>query len=203
MVFDFDGTIADSLAAVTKIGNRLAPEFGLAPIKDNEVEKLRGKSSREIFKTLNISIYKVPFILKKVRKEFSGEIENLKPIDGISKALFALKKRGIILAILTSNSQENVQKFLKKNKLAIFDFIYSGSSIFGKDKVIKKMILEKQLDLTRTIYIGDETRDIEACKKCHLRVAAVSWGINNYKILESHKPDWLIDHPSQLLDIIF
>jgi phosphoglycolate phosphatase len=202
-VFDFDGTIVDSLRAVFKIGNRIAPKLGIRQVKDEEIESLRGKGSRKVLETLKISIHQAPFVLGEIKKELRKETENLPPVKGIDKTLGDLVKNGVRIGILTSNSEDNVKKFLQKNNLNFFDFIYSGSSLFGKDKVIRKMLKEKGLDPSRVIYVGDETRDIEACKKCRLRIAAVSWGFNNHEVLQSHGADWVIDRPQELLSLVF
>jgi phosphoglycolate phosphatase-like HAD superfamily hydrolase len=51
------------------------------------------------------------------------------------------------------------------------------------------------------IYIGDETRDIEACKKINVPIIAVSWGFNSHKSLASHSPTYLINNPKELVEI--
>ena len=75
------------------------------------------------------------------------------------------------------------------------DFIYSANTLFGKDKIIKKLIKQYQLPLERTYYVGDETRDIEAAKKSNVQVVAVTWGFNSADVLARYKPDYLIDNP--------
>jgi len=202
LVFDFDGTIVDSLRAVFEIGNRIAPKFGFRQVKEDEIETFRGKGSRKVLETLKISVYKAPFVLGEIKKELSKETERLPVVEGIGKALRELTKNGVKIGILTSNTEDNVKKFLRKNDLDFFDFIYCRSSLFGKDKVIRKMLKEKQLEPSKVIYIGDETRDIEACKKCHLQIVAVSWGFNSHEVLKSHGADWVIDHPIQLLSLV-
>jgi phosphoglycolate phosphatase len=52
------------------------------------------------------------------------------------------------------------------------------------------------------IYVGDETRDIEAARKIQIQVIAVSWGFNSREVLAEQKPDFLISHPSQLIEVV-
>ena len=106
------------------------------------------------------------------------------------------------MGILTSTSEENVRKFLKKNKLELFDFIYSGSSIFGKHKVMKSLLKKQKLKRKEVIYVGDETRDIEAAKKAKVKIISVTWGFNTKQILKKQKPDFLIDKPKELMKIL-
>ncbi|AKG24108.1 HAD-IA family hydrolase [Calothrix sp. 336/3] len=203
IIFDFDGTIADTVDALVSIANRLALEFGYIQITPEELAILRGLTSREIMKYSGISVFRVPFLVKKVKGELKSKIVDLKPIPGIEEALFNLHYQGYKLGIITSNSQENVTSFLKLNHLdTLFDFIYSGVTIFGKTTIINNVLRQKQLKAKDVIYVGDETRDIEASKKANIQVVAVTWGFNSPEALASYNPNFLIEEPSQLLDVL-
>ncbi|PMB02817.1 carotenoid oxygenase, partial [Fischerella thermalis CCMEE 5196] len=83
-----------------------------------------------------------------------------------------------------------------------FEFIYSGITIFGKTTIINNLLKQKQLKPEEVIYVGDETRDIEASKKANIKVVAVSWGFNSPEVLAKQNPNYLIHHPSELLDVV-
>lgn len=203
IIFDFDGTIADTVDALVSIANRLAGEFGYIPITQEELALLRNLSSREIIKYSGISILKIPFLVKKVKTELKNKIQELKPISGIQEALVALNNEGYRLGILTSNSLENVTAFIKVNDLDnLFEFIYSGVTIFGKTTIINNVLKQKQMKAQEVIYVGDETRDIEASKKANIKVIAVTWGFNSQEVLAKQNPDFLIHQPSQLLEVV-
>ncbi|BAY63964.1 phosphoglycolate phosphatase [Calothrix brevissima NIES-22] len=203
IIFDFDGTIADTLDALVGIANRLALEFGYVQISPQELALLRNLTSREIIKYSGISVLKIPFLVKKVKSELKNKIHEFKPISGIQEALIELKQHGYKLGIITSNSQDNVTEFLKINELAsLFDFIYSGVTIFGKTTIINNVLRQKQIKPQQVIYVGDETRDIEASKKANIKVIAVGWGFNSPEVLAKQKPDFLIHHPSELLNVV-
>jgi phosphoglycolate phosphatase-like HAD superfamily hydrolase len=203
IIFDFDGTIADTVDALVSIANRLAKDFGYIPITPDELSLLKNLSSREIIKYSRISIFKLPFIVKKVKSELKNKIPELKPIPEIQEALITLKSEGNRLGIITSNSQENVTEFLKINDLeTLFDFVYSGITIFGKTTIINNVLKQKQIKPQEAIYVGDETRDVEAAKKANIKVVAVAWGFNSKQILAKQNPDFLIDRPSELLQVV-
>ncbi|MDB9373971.1 HAD-IA family hydrolase [Nodularia sphaerocarpa] len=203
IIFDFDGTIADTVDALVTIANRLAVEFGYIQITPEELALLRSFTSREILKYSGISFFKIPFLLKKVKGELKHKIQEFKPIPGIHEALIELQNEGYRLGIITSNSQENVTAFLKNNELdQLFEFIYSGVTIFGKTTIINNLLRQKQLKTQAVIYVGDETRDIEASKKANIKVIAVAWGFNSPAALAKENPDFLINHPSELLEVI-
>ncbi len=203
IIFDFDGTLADTLDALIDITNRLAGEFGYPPTTPEEVPKLRNLSSREIRRLAGISIFKLPFLLKKVRDNLHNEIHRLNAISGIKESLIYLKTQGNCLGILTSNSEENVRLFLKKHGIEnLFSFIYSETTVFSKDKALRKLMKKKNLRADEVIYVGDETRDIEASKRIHIKVIAVSWGFNSREVLAKHNPDFLIHEPCELIKVL-
>lgn len=203
IIFDFDGTIADTVDALVGIANRLAAEFGYAQITPEQLTLLRNFSSREIIKYSGVSLIKIPFLVKKVKSELKNKIPELKPIPGIKEALIQLQQHDHKLGIITSNSRDNVTAFLGINELNnLFDFIYSGVTIFGKTTIINNVMRQKQFNPDAVIYVGDETRDIEASKKANIKVIAVTWGFNSSEILAKQNPDFLINHPTELLEII-
>jgi phosphoglycolate phosphatase len=149
-----------------------------------------------------IPAYKIPFLLRRVKKELNQHIANLKPFIGIKEALMNLKQQGFNLGIVTSNMEDNVLDFLKNNELeSYFDFVYSANTLFGKNKTINKLIKKHELLIDEIVYVGDETRDIEAAKKSKIKVIAVAWGFNSADILAQHQPDFLIEKPQQLSEI--
>lgn len=203
IIFDFDGTIADTYQAIINITNNLAPDFGYAPVSEAELLELQKLSSREVIKKSKIPFWKIPFLLRRVQTELSQVIATLKLIDEVSPVLQELNKRGYHLAIVTSNSDENVRCFLENNQLLnIFSLIYSGIPIFGKHRIIKKLLAKNQWDSEEVIYVGDETRDIEAARKCQIRIVSVTWGFSSQSLLQAHHPDFLIEKPSELLDLL-
>jgi phosphoglycolate phosphatase len=203
IIFDFDGTIADTVEALVSIANRLAIEFDYIQITANELTLLRNLTSREIIRYSGVSLLKIPFLVKKVKSELKNKITELEPIFGVKEALIELNQQGYSLGVITSNSHENVTEFLKFHNLNyLFEFIYSGVTIFGKTTIINNVLRQKQLKPQTVIYVGDETRDIEAAKKANIKVIAVSWGFNSPEALAKQNPDFLIHHPSELLDVV-
>ncbi|MDJ0615184.1 MAG: HAD-IA family hydrolase [Calothrix sp. MO_192.B10] len=203
IIFDFDGTIADTLDALVSIANHLADDFGYAPIAAEELAYLRNLSSRQIIKYSGVSLLKIPFLIKKVQSELKGKIQDLKPIAGIKESLVSLKDEEHRLGIITSNSSDNVMDFLRHNNLeTLFDFIYSGVTIFGKTTIINNALKQNKLSPQQVIYVGDEIRDIEASKKANIKVIAVAWGFNSQEVLAKQNPDFLIHQPQELLQVV-
>ncbi|NET71816.1 MAG: HAD-IA family hydrolase [Sphaerospermopsis sp. SIO1G2] len=203
IIFDFDGTIADTVDALVTIANRLALEFGYIQISADELKLLRNLTAREIIKYSGISLFKIPFLVKKVKGELKNKIKDLEPISGIAATITELERQGYRLGIITSNSQENVIEFLKCHGLDyLFEFIHSGVTIFGKTTIINNVLRQRQIKPQTVIYVGDETRDVDAAKRANIQVVAVTWGFNSAEALAREKPDFLIHHPSELLEVV-
>lgn len=203
IIFDFDGTIADTFDAIARITNRLAVEFGYKTVSEEDIAKLRNLTSRQIINQSGISIFKLPFFLKKVKTELNNEIQIVKPVAGIKEVLIDLTNQGNQLVIITSNSHENVNIFLRNNDLInLFSFVCSASTLFGKNKIINNFIKQHNINFSQVIYVGDETRDIDAAKRSNIKVVGVSWGFNSKEVLAKQNPDFLIDQPKELLEVI-
>ncbi len=196
VIFDFDGTIADSFSAVLEIYNELSSKYGYEKIKEPEEFKL--KSSKQIVKDFNIPSTKLPFFVKKVLTKLGDKnVELFKDIEGV---LIELKKK-YNLAILTSNLRKNVDKILK-TKIDLFDSIQTGSKLFGKNKLLEKFLKSHNLEPEDVVYVGDETRDIKAARMCGIKIISVAWGFNSKAALQKENPDYLITEPHQILDVL-
>jgi phosphoglycolate phosphatase len=203
VVFDFDGTIADTLDLALKIYNRIAPEYKFKSIGQQELELLRAEKPQKLLKAYGITDLRLFMLLLRMRKELGKHIPEIRPVEGIRDSLYEIKNDGYKLGILTSNSVINVSKFLENNSLSgIVDFIYSGKSLFGKDRVIRRMLENEKLSPGGVVYVGDETRDVEASKKSGIPVIAVSWGLHTREILNSLHPDRIADRPEELIAFV-
>lgn len=200
LLFDFDGTIVDSMQNIVSIFNELVEQYKLSKkIQTKDLQKLRQLPLQEVIKELKIPPLKIPFLLYSGRKKFSQQIRSLTPINGIKETLVSLKKRNVQLGIVTSNTKSTVESFLQKNNLDMFDFVYSEKGLFGKDKVLKHVMSKYKLSPQDTMYVGDELRDIDAARKAGIKIISVTWGGNTREALEKHNPDFIADNPSQLL----
>ncbi len=203
IIFDFDGTLGDTFDVILKIYNNNAPSFGLKTVKQKDLENLRNLKLSELFKELNISKSKAPFLIYQCTNEFKREIKYVKPFKEIPELLKILKTRGYKLGILTSNTRENVEIFLENNELkSYFSFVCTSKNIFGKDKALTKIFKKFEINKNDVIYIGDEVRDVEASKKINISVIGVSWGFNSKKVLLSFLPDAVLDTPRQLIELL-
>ncbi len=203
LIFDFDGTIADTFQQALDILNEMAAEFGYRPLLGNEeVAAARDMTTRQLMRHLGISTTRLPMISLKGVRLLHSRIHKVLPIPGIPKLLRELRDRGMPMGILTSNSEENVRAFLQRHDLEVFSFTRSSSRLFGKAREIRAILRSKNLSAEETIFIGDETRDVEAAHRTKVPMIAVGWGYNSCRALEAKKPQATIEQPGRLLEFL-
>jgi phosphoglycolate phosphatase-like HAD superfamily hydrolase len=204
VIFDFDGTIADSLALALEMANKILPQFGWpSGLSETDVNSLRSMTIPQGLKYLKIPAYKLPKLAIVTKREFSEQIDRLKPVEGIVESLKKLSESGVEMGIVTSNSRKNVMSFLRKNDLKhYFSFVEAGASILGKSQNIKSTMRKQRVDSANCVYVGDEIRDIEASQAIGIDCISVSWGVNSRDSLVSRNPDSIVDKPSQLVSMV-
>lgn len=196
IVFDFDGTLADTFETMKEIAKS---EF--KDISDKDFELLKDEGISGMMKRKNIHIWELPKIVLK----FTSKMKNKENVKIFPEALESLKilSKSYKLGIISSNSEENIIQNLKKHNVqSLFDFIFSQSSIFGKDKVLKKMCKKYQINSSEIIYVGDEDRDIIAAKKSKIKNISVTWGYNSQKKLKEVNPDIIVNSPREIIEKI-
>jgi len=205
IIFDFDGTIADTLPFIYKKIQENIDKYQITSLEHQEVIKqIRSKTTQELLKEFKISWLKIPFIYsvtKKAQKELNGQLDKVKVFPGIKDVLVELKK-DYQMGILSSNLKENIDKFLSLNKLEVFDFIYCESNFFGKDKALNNLVKKYSLLKENVYYIGDEVRDIKACKKAGIKIITVGWGFHNQKLLLKNHPDYFVGKPKEIIQVL-
>lgn len=202
VIFDFDGTIVDSMDVALQLINQAAEKYHYHPVKSEDIEKLRRMSMPERFKALNVSPYHIPRIALELVRNYTKSLRFIHIFEGMREVILALKERGLTLSIISSNSNQNIRKFLADNNLDVFDHIYCAKNLFGKERTIASLIKKLNLKRQELIYVGDEHRDIIACQANHIPVIAVTWGFDPPEVLEKAQPDYIAHQPADILSII-
>ncbi len=196
--FDFDGTIADTLPLIIKKADFALRKSGMKEIDGDFLRKIRKEGIEEVFKEMNVPLYKLFFLYIKIKRGMNQGIGGVVMKEEMKEVLLELKRRNHSLGVLTSNSRKNVNYFLRENGVDFFDFV-SSSGIFNKANKIKKLKRKGGI----FVYIGDEIRDIDAGKKAGVKTVAVPWGLSSKKALQLACPDFLIENPRDLLSLPF
>jgi len=200
-VFDFDGTLADSADWLFGALNEVAGRFGFRTTTEDERQALRCCDNREIIRRLQVPMWRLPAIARHMRRRAAENIDSIRLFRGVPEALTALRKNGTQLSIVSSNSEENVRLILGTELAGHIAFYGCGAPLFGKTSKLRTAIRHCNVDRRRTIYIGDETRDIEAARAAGTASGAVLWGYAAADALLDLDPTIAFDHVDQLRDL--
>jgi phosphoglycolate phosphatase len=174
-IFDFDGTLADSLPWFRTSFQETIARFGLAPVSPEELEAMRGLSAREIMARLKVSMWQLPAIVSDMRKRKLAAASQTPLFAGIPAMLTDLQRLGIRTAIVSSDSEASVRLVLGPTASLITRFD-CGAAVFGKHRKFRRVARKLGAKPSQTICIGDEIRDIEAARAAGMDSAAVAWG---------------------------
>jgi len=204
IIFDFDGTLADTVPVMLTLIEELAKEIGYKKkITAEDLEWVRDHELKDIPHKFGIPWLKVPYLLLKGRHLLNKQMFSVPPCKGILELLKELKKKGYVLAILSSNRRDSIQEFIMKHNLSpFFDFVHSELNIFGKDKALLSLLKQYKMPLGESVYVGDEMRDIEACKKIKLDCISVGWGLNSVEALKKYGADWVVTKPQEIAELL-
>lgn len=201
LIFDFDGTIADSFKVIVEIFEQITGREN--PIEDSEMAHLRGLPPTEVARRLKVPLWRAPIFLFRGRSLMQRRLTEIKPFAGIETTLKNLHASGHKIYITSSNSALNIHRFLRANNLNhLINGVYGGASLFGKAKLLARLLAKHKLKPEHCFYIGDETRDIEAARIVKIPFIAVAWGFADTQILEKMQPLALARNPKDLVKII-
>lgn len=212
VIFDLDGTLTDTLSAISHFGNLALEENGFSPIDKDKYRYMVGDGRdvliHRMLKYHNADTYEN---FEKVRKTYDTHYE-ADPLyatdayDGIRDVLKTLKERGIKIAVC-SNKPDNVvhdviNKIFGDN---IFDYVSGVDGTMPvKPDPAPALAAMKALGAKacECIFTGDTNVDIFTAKNANMTAIGVLWGFRDYDELHNAGADHIIKKPIEYLDYI-
>ena len=188
IIFDFDGTLADTFPSFVRVFDQAADKYGFKRLDHEHQGVLRGLDARQIMAHHEVPLWKVPAIARFMRARMADDIANIKLFAGIDRVLRDLHAQGVVLTIVTSNSPGNVRAILGPELLALFSHVECGASLFGKPSKIRKVLAATGVAPQDAMLIGDEIRDATAAADVGIDFGAVAWGFNDVDSLIALRP---------------
>ncbi len=200
IIFDFDGTLADSFDYVADF---LAHEAGLDELTDEQRHELRGLSITGMVRRLGFRWWDAPRLYFGGQRRMRHAIRHLDAFEGMPQLIRKLHAEGHELFILSTNSMRNIRHFLHVKKIhKNFLEIYCSVGMFGKGPALRQLLRDQNIEAKQAVYVCDEVRDIEAAKAAETRSVAVSWGFASRDDLKAARPTRLVDTPQQLMGVL-
>ncbi len=188
IIFDFDGTLADSLAWFAHTLNTLADQYHYKKLSPAEQQAMRGYDNHTILRQIGLSPWKIPFLGRHLRRLMKEETHRFRLFHGVDEMLRDLSGSGAVLALASSNGADNIERIMGPELSALIRYYECGVSIFGKASRIKRLLRLTRIPAREAILIGDEVRDGEAAAQAGVAFGAVSWGYNTLEALSQCRP---------------
>lgn len=202
IVLDFDGTIADSESTILEIYKQFAKKAQWPTLTHKDYVKLRSGTVKDAMRWAGVKAWHLPRLLRAGRREYEKHTREINIFEGMAETIKQLAKSEFDIYVLSSNSLRSVKSIIAKNKLDEDVKILKSSPIFGKHKILKKLLKTSGYNPEQSWMIGDEVRDIEAGKKTGMNTMAVTWGLQNEAALKDAEPSLIGSKPADILQIL-
>jgi phosphoglycolate phosphatase len=200
IIFDSDGTLADTLPWMRSIFNELAGEHGFRRVEPRDYEQFRDLHGSALLRELGLPLWKLPRVVSAMRRRMAEHTGQLSLFPGMSDVLHRLVAGGVQLAVVSSNSRENVERVLGQDNAKLITHFACGVSMMGKASKLRQVLRRCAVQPSQAIYIGDEIRDAEAAAKAGIAFGAVTWGQHSREILATHNPAELFAAVQEIAD---
>ena len=198
IIFDFDGTLADSFPYFLRTINILATTYNFPTINTEDVEQLRGLDARQMMKRANLPSWKIPLIARSFIRLMARDIDQIRLFNGIPELLKMLADQGVKLAIVSSNREENIRRVLGAESASLITYYGCGTSLFGKQHKFKKANATSRVTPAETLCVGDEVRAIEAAREATTAAGAVAWGYTRPDVWEAYTDIAVFNTPDDI-----
>src|SRR4051812_31005711 len=170
------------------IFNELAEEHGFRRVESSEYERFRDVHGAALLRELGLPLWKLPRVANSLRRRMANYTGKLLLFPGMGEVLHRLIAAGVQLAVVSSNSRENVERILEMENAKLIAYFGCGVSMFGKASRLRQVLRRSGVQPQHAIYIGDEMRDAEAASKAGIAFGAVTWGQHSQLALAAQNP---------------
>ena len=205
IIFDFDGVLADTLNDLIQFGQEVCDELGVKHVvKKEDLSNLEIMSFGSFGRACEVPEHLVDEFVQMCLKRFAEKKSPPAIFNGLSTIIrsFAINNK---LAIITTNSSQNVNAFLVKHGLDECIHAVYGVDIPGS-KAQKISMAQNQFSADpkreSVFMIGDSLSDIRAAKEASVMSIAVTWGHQSLEYLLRGDPDYVVNFPPDLIEII-
>lgn len=210
-IFDLDGTLLNTLSTISYFGNCALSYFGFDKIPENEYKSFVGDGADTLLRKMLTYSAKNDNDTQKVRKYYDKLYESspshlTQIYQGIPSLISNLLENNILLAV-NSNKPDDMAR-------AVISEIFpkqTFSLILGQREHIPKkpdpcavfeILNTHDIQKDECVYIGDSEIDIQTAKNAGVTSIAATWGFRQSELLIKESPDYIIDSPLELLEII-
>ncbi|HEX2562068.1 HAD hydrolase-like protein [Phenylobacterium sp.] len=203
LLFDLDGTIADSAPGILSCLRATLEEFGAAPSAEADLTWVIGPPLHAVAERLLGGPERVDACVAAYRRRYAEQgILAAEPFPGVVDELRRLKAAGHALFVCTSKITPFAEQIVGRFGLAeLFDGVYGAAPQAAADDKVRlagRIVSERRLDAAETCLIGDRREDVKAGRANGLRSIGVLWGYGSRDELAEAGADRLCAAPVEL-----
>lgn len=200
LIFDFDGTMADTAPMIRAIYTEMAEQNNWRAMTDEDYEKLRKGSLRQARKWAGIHVWQLPLIIRSAKKLMHQESEKVQLFPEVTELIRELDDKDYHLYVLSRNSIGTIKHVLERYGIqGHMQVLRRRKRTLGSKTIaIKRLLRQQGYDKNDVWMIGDEVRDIQAAHRSGIKSIAVTWGIQDKSILKINQPTHMVESVAQL-----
>ena len=209
IIFDLDGTLINTIDDLGQACNYALAACGypIHPIED--YPRLVGNGINRLIERALPEAHRNEETVLRLRKYFvpyydEHNCELTCPYDGIIELLQTLKEEGHTLAVASNKYQAATEKIVAHFFPGVFDVVLGERENVARkpDPQIVWDIIESLEDASEMLYVGDSLVDAETAKAAKIPFVACTWGFCTEEQLASANPDYMVQHPIEILTIV-
>lgn len=210
VIFDFDGTVADTGEGILK---SLQYSFKAMGDEEPDLEDLKKFIGPPVFYSYThfygISEDKVDDYVRKYRERYREKgIYESRVYDGLKELIISLKEKNIKVGIASSKPENliySVADYLGITNL--FDAIVGVKSDNSKHSTKAGLIAQAMTDLgatdkTKVLMVGDRLFDIDGAHEAGVKCCGALWGYGDEEEFRAHHADFIAANPENISDIL-
>ncbi|MGH7157685.1 MAG: HAD family hydrolase [Candidatus Saccharimonadales bacterium] len=200
IIFDFDGTLADTLPAYLAILYR-NQDFDPKTLASDQLKRLQQMSLHKVFSYLRASPLSRLRVLLFHYLRMHNTIGQAGLFPGVREAIAELKAQEHRLFIVTSNTERNVLGFLKSKHLEHYFEAIHHVFVARKAAGLADFVRQRGLDISETMYICNEEADMRAVSNIGLQAIGVLWSGQDPSMFKTHGAVAVVKTPAELLSL--
>lgn len=198
IVFDWDGTVVDSIASIAESIRLAAADLGLAVPSEQQARHVIGLGLAD---ALRLAVPSLPAastdqFVNRYRFHFlrAGTVD--RPFGGVREMLESLHGAGRQLAVATGKSRRGLDRAFKETGLGRL-FVASRCADEGHSKphpwMLESLAEETGIEPAAMVMVGDTSHDIDMARNAGAASIGVAYGAHDLRELQRARPDWLVD----------
>ncbi|MCQ2477117.1 MAG: HAD family hydrolase [Clostridia bacterium] len=209
LICDLDGTLTNTIGDLTEAVNVALKQYGFLLRNEDEITRFAGNGNRTLIKRSapeNTS--------EEIREEMyatfceyyeAHSMVKTKPYEGITDVLNELKRMNVKMAVVTNKNESIAFDVVKHYFGDLFDAVIGqidGVPLKPAPDGVFRAIEKLGADKSKCVYLGDSEVDCMTAHNASLPIIGVLWGFRDRAIHEKYGSEYIIEKPSQIIDII-